>query len=153
MCELLHTAQGAAGPTACQHFMAHHDCMRPWPVQGAVFTWFKASHMQVCMYLLLVFAECPHADDDGIFSAFSPAGAGLGIRSLPNALTPLYRQQLFQQLVHAGVYSNHRPTSMCAVGWHTCCSANTTWKQLCCNGSWLLHAACRRHCRSNCHAR
>uniref|UniRef100_A0A383WNY4 Uncharacterized protein n=1 Tax=Tetradesmus obliquus TaxID=3088 RepID=A0A383WNY4_TETOB len=46
--------------------------------------------------------ECPHADDEGIFSAFSPAGPGLGIRSLPNALMPSYRQQLFQQLVHAG---------------------------------------------------
>jgi hypothetical protein len=55
--------------------------------------------------LVVLHTECPHADDEGIFSAFSPAGAGLGIRSLPNALTPLYRQQLFQQLVHAGSYA------------------------------------------------
>jgi hypothetical protein len=77
-------------------------------------------HFQKSLVLLL--SECPHADDEGIFRAFSPAGGGLGIRSLPNALTPLYRQQLFQQLVHAGKHGKwpanwaHRHACICSVG-------------------------------------
>jgi hypothetical protein len=45
--------------------------------------------------------ECPHACDEGIATAFSPAPCA-GIRSLPNALQPDFRQLAYAQLVQTG---------------------------------------------------
>eukprot|EP00878_Enallax_costatus_P019791 GHUV01020894.1.p1 GENE.GHUV01020894.1~~GHUV01020894.1.p1 ORF type:complete len:239 (+),score=64.70 GHUV01020894.1:1014-1730(+) len=42
--------------------------------------------------------DSPQADHEGIQNAWSPAAVG-GIRSLPNAMAPDYRQQLFMQLL------------------------------------------------------
>ncbi|KAI8466205.1 MAG: hypothetical protein J3K34DRAFT_524737 [Monoraphidium minutum] len=45
--------------------------------------------------------ECPHASAEGVAAAFSPAACA-GIRSLPNALRPGFRELVYAQLVRLG---------------------------------------------------
>lgn len=47
--------------------------------------------------------ECPHASEEGVAAAFA-AGGGAGIRSLPNALVPGFREVLYAQLVGFGEF-------------------------------------------------